>query len=310
MRYVRRCNALQILTAPITEAERMKIVVSFLKRTEGALYDSIKKFFYSNTEVEIYGRNLANHFKQGSHELHNNPEKLDDRLSHPDLAIVLLSQAYLNDPWLSNELSALVSLEKHRNKGERLVLVIQTTEITVRRNEINPLKNLKNKIVPSIDFRKDKKKAMQALGAFVSESSKSKGRVFIGHGGSYTWTQLRDFLRDRFNLDYEEFNRESVVGVSNKERLRGMLDNSSLAFVVMTAEDEHVDTTKHARENVIHEIGLFQGKLGFHRTIVLLEEGCSQFSNIEGQGQIRFPKNNILAKAEEIRGVLERERFI
>ena len=27
----------------------------------------------------------------------------------------------------------------------------------------------------------------------------------------------------------------------------------------MTAEDEHADGTKHARENVIHEVGLFQG---------------------------------------------------
>ena len=29
-----------------------------------------------------------------------------------------------------------------------------------------------------------------------------------------------------------------------------------------------------ARMNVIHEVGLFQGRLGFERAIVLLEEGC------------------------------------
>ncbi len=62
--------------------------------------------------------------------------------------------------------------------------------------------------------------------------------------------------------------------------------------------------------NVIHEVGLFQGRLGFTKAIVLLEEGCEEFSNIEGLGQIRFPKGNIAAKFEEIRQVLERESVL
>ena len=78
----------------------------------------------------------------------------------------------------------------------------------------------------------------------------------------------------------------------------------------MTAEDEHADATKHARENVIHEVGLFQGRLGFRRAIVLLEEGCAEFSNITGLSQIRFPKGNIRASFEEIRRVLEREGIL
>jgi hypothetical protein len=40
---------------------------------------------------------------------------------------------------------------------------------------------------------------------------------------------------------------------------------------------------------------------------MLLEEGCSEFSNIHGLGQIRFPKGNIKAAFEEVRQVLERE---
>jgi predicted nucleotide-binding protein len=38
----------------------------------------------------------------------------------------------------------------------------------------------------------------------------------------------------------------------------------------MTAEDEQADGNHHARMNVIHEVGLFQGRLGFERAIVLL----------------------------------------
>lgn len=89
-----------------------------------------------------------------------------------------------------------------------------------------------------------------------------------------------------------------------------MLDNAAFAFLVMTAEDEHIDQTLHARENVIHEIGLFQGRLGFRKAIILLEEGCREFSNITGLTQIRFPKGNIKAQFEEIRRVLERERVV
>ena len=62
--------------------------------------------------------------------------------------------------------------------------------------------------------------------------------------------------------------------------------------------------------NVIHEAGLFQGRLGFSKGIVLLEEGCGEFSNIEGLGQIRFPKGNIKAVFEDIRAVLEREEIL
>lgn len=42
----------------------------------------------------------------------------------------------------------------------------------------------------------------------------------------------------------------------------------------------------------------------------MLEEGCDQFSNIDGLGQIRFPAANIAASFEEVRRVLEREGFL
>jgi hypothetical protein len=62
--------------------------------------------------------------------------------------------------------------------------------------------------------------------------------------------------------------------------------------------------------NVIHEAGLFQGRFGFEKAIVVLEDGCEDFSNIHGVGQIRFPQGNVAAAFEEIRQVLEREGLI
>ena len=134
--------------------------------------------------------------------------------------------------------------------------------------------------------------------------------IFIGHGHSLIWRELKDFIRERLELPYDEFNRVSTAGIGTKERLKGMLDQACMAFLVLTAEDEQTDGTLHARENVIHEAGLFQGRLGFEKAIILLEEGCQEFSNIHGLGQIRFPKENIKAAFEEIRQVLEREGII
>ena len=121
---------------------------------------------------------------------------------------------------------------------------------------------------------------------------------------------LKDFIADRLRLPWEEFNRAAAAGYTTLERLEEMLSDATFAFLVMTAEEEHADSTLHARSNVIHEVGLYQGRLGARRAIVLLEDGCSEFSNIVGLVQIRFPRGNIAATFEEIRRVLEREGIL
>jgi hypothetical protein len=135
-------------------------------------------------------------------------------------------------------------------------------------------------------------------------------KIFIGHGGSHVWKDLRDLLKDRLGLDCIEFNTESQAGNTTCARLWEMLESSRFAFLVMTGEDAHPDGTVHARENVIHETGLFQGKLGFNKAIMILEEGCAKFSNIQGLTYIRFPKGEIKAASEDIRQVLEREELL
>jgi len=135
-------------------------------------------------------------------------------------------------------------------------------------------------------------------------------KIFIGHGQSKLWLELKDFLQDRLKLSYAEFNRVSAAGISTKDRLSEMLDSSCMAFLIFTAEDEMADGGFQARMNVIHEAGLFQGRLGFEKAIIVLEDGCEEFSNIFGIGQIRFPKGSISAGFEEIRRVLEREQII
>ena len=141
-------------------------------------------------------------------------------------------------------------------------------------------------------------------------ASNENKKIFIGHGHSLVWLLLKDFIKDTLKLPYEEFNRVSAAGEFTGDRLKKMLDESCMAFLIMTGEDEQTDGSLHARENVIHEAGLFQGRLGFNRAIILLEDGCQEFSNIHGLGHIPFPKGNIKAAFEEIRRVLKRESII
>jgi hypothetical protein len=61
--------------------------------------------------------------------------------------------------------------------------------------------------------------------------------VFIGHGRSSLWRELKDFTEDRLGLHTDEFNRVPVAGVTNVERLVQMLDDAAIALLVLTAED-------------------------------------------------------------------------
>lgn len=152
--------------------------------------------------------------------------------------------------------------------------------------------------------------AAEARKALICSYHKPRGKVFFGHGRSPVWREFKDFVADRLRLPWDEFNRDAVAGLTTFERLSQMLSEASFAFLIMTAEDEHSDKSVHARENVVHELGLFQGHLGPRRSIILLEDGCAEFSNIIGLSQIRFPKNTAQAAFENMRRVLERERLI
>ena len=134
-------------------------------------------------------------------------------------------------------------------------------------------------------------------------------KVFIGHGRSLIWWQLKDFI-EKLGLPVDEFNSVQTAGISTSDRLMEMLSSAAIAFLVMTGEDEQPTGELRPRENVVHEAGMFQGRLGFKRAIVLLEEGCEKFSNNAGLTHVPFPKGNIRATFQDLREVLEREDIL
>jgi Predicted nucleotide-binding protein containing TIR-like domain len=132
-------------------------------------------------------------------------------------------------------------------------------------------------------------------------------KVFIGHGRDPQWRDLKDHLHEKHEYAVETYEIGSRAGHTIRDILEEMLQRSSFALLVMTGEDEMKDGKTVARQNVVHEAGLFQGKLGFSRTIILLEDGTEEFSNIHGLQQIRFSKGKIRESFGDVLAVLKRE---
>lgn len=62
-----------------------------------------------------------------------------------------------------------------------------------------------------------------------------------------------------------------------------------------------------ARQNVVHEIGLFQGRLGFEKVAVLSQRGVEEFSNLAGLQVIPFSDDQIEGAFYELHRTLKRE---
>jgi len=136
---------------------------------------------------------------------------------------------------------------------------------------------------------------------------KARPVVFIGHGRSAQWRDLKDHLQDKHGFKIEAYETGARAGHTIRDILEEMASKSTFALLVLTGEDETSDGGLRARQNVVHEAGLFQGKLGFSRAILLLEEGVEDFSNVHGVQYIQFAKGKIRESFGEVLATLRRE---
>ncbi|MDR3480570.1 MAG: nucleotide-binding protein [Burkholderiaceae bacterium] len=146
------------------------------------------------------------------------------------------------------------------------------------------------------------------LPALVETTVKvEKPVVFIGHGRSALWKELKDHLQDKHGVIISAYETGARAGHAIRDVLEEMIEESHFALLVLTGEDETASGSLRARQNVVHECGLFQGRLGFSRAIMLVEEGIEDFSNVAGIQQIRFSKGNIKETFGEVLATLKRE---
>ncbi len=109
--------------------------------------------------------------------------------------------------------------------------------------------------------------------------------------------KLKSLSKEDLENEIDDFKPKKVTKSRTGETiiniLEEFLDKTSFAILIMTAEDETSDGKSRARQNVIHEAGLFQGRLGFDKVIILKQAGVEEFSNIAGLQYIPFSDDNI-----------------
>ena len=134
--------------------------------------------------------------------------------------------------------------------------------------------------------------------------------IFIGHGHSEDWKTVQDHLQNILKLKVVFYESEERAGKSVGAVLEQMLGQATFAVLVLTGEDETVEGKKRARQNVVHEAGLFQGRLGFERAIMLVQKNLEDFSNVAGLNTITFHQGQIQEIFAKLEGVLRREKCL
>ena len=117
--------------------------------------------------------------------------------------------------------------------------------------------------------------------------------VFIAHGRNPDWLAVKAFIEQRFAIPVYSFESASWGSRPVTEALQDYLQRCTFAVCVLTAEDTTTDGQHVARQNVIHEIGLFQGRHGLDRVHILTEHGCASLPTTVGTQTTAFPRHAI-----------------
>lgn len=126
-------------------------------------------------------------------------------------------------------------------------------------------------------------------------SSKAQRRVFISHGRAPDWREVQAYLEKDLKLDTLELAQEPNQGLTIFQKLADAADQCDSAVIIMTGDDIDAAGLSKARENVIHEIGYFQGRYGPSRVCFLHEDGVNVPSNLQGLVYSAFPKDAVHA---------------
>ncbi len=145
-------------------------------------------------------------------------------------------------------------------------------------------------------------RANSRIGEKTLESMK-KEFIFVTHGRSVEWFKIQSYLERDLGLKTIELAQQPNQGRAILQKLDEESNKCYAAVIVMTGDDAVGQNEVRARENVMHEIGFFQGKLGLSDVILLHEEGVNLPSNIHGLVYIPFPKGYV----EATLGAIHRE---
>ena len=144
---------------------------------------------------------------------------------------------------------------------------------------------------------------MRANSQLEQPKQEATRRVFITHGRSNDWRVVQPFIEKDVGLMTIELAQEANLGRTLIEKLVDNAARCDSAVIVMTGDDVAGEDEARVRENVMHEMGFFQGYYGRNSVILLHEDGVNIPTNLAGVAYVPFPKGRIEAALH----VLQRE---
>lgn len=133
-----------------------------------------------------------------------------------------------------------------------------------------------------------------------------KENVFVSHGhDELAKLKVKDFLSSRLGKGPVILSEQASRGLTVVEKLESVSSLCCFAIILLTKDDMTHDGGMRARQNVIHEVGFFQGKFGREKVLLLCERGVEIFSNISGIVRVEYESGHIEEVFEVIRVELE-----
>ena len=250
-----------------------------LKLQSEALWESVKQDLTFFGAIQTFSKNLAEF----------------DYFEQFDIDKLLL---------YSEKIWSFFCLYNHKAMQHKLILNNNATALRIFKLSCE-LKNLpKEQLVYEIDFFKANSQLKP------QSKSNGQGHIFIGHGRSKLWARLQIHLKDDLNLKILSYESESRTSETIINILDDFLNKASYAILILTAEDETSDGGIRARQNVIHEAGLFQGRLGFNQVVLLKQDKTEDFTNIDGLQYISFNGDKIEQTFYELDRTLKKLKII
>ena len=146
----------------------------------------------------------------------------------------------------------------------------------------------------------------EACQANIRNGIRKNVKIWLIHGGASSfWERVGNFLVRDLHLQYVEFNDPNASRVDIQRRIEQMASSAQIGVAVMTAEDRTNDGKLRARQNVIHEIGIAQGRFGFDGVVILRQQGIEDFSNMGGLVYVSFDESAPVPAFADLKNHLE-----
>lgn len=119
--------------------------------------------------------------------------------------------------------------------------------------------------------------------------------------------QVQRFITERCHLSVQEWRSGRMAANDLISELDRELSHCSFAVCLLGDDASGAGSRKRANQDAVHQAGILQGRYGFGRVALLIEEGCDMFSNLAGLIRLDFPVGRVETTFLELERMLQRE---